>query len=145
MHAFPHFYQASVSANPENPLTTSCKQFLSIQVSPPVEFGGAGTEWSPEELLMASIADCLVLSFRAISKIAKFEWLNIECESRGELDKIERKILFTKVYTKAVLTVSDGADVKKAEALLSKAEQACFITNSLNSESFFECEVVIAD
>lgn len=145
MHAFPHFYQASVVADPDNPLTTSCKQFPNIAVSPPVEFGGSGEQWSPEELLMASVANCLVLSFRAIAKMAEYEWLNIQCESRGELDKVERKIVFTKVYTKATLTLHSEADIEKAKALLNKAEQACFITNSLSSESFFECDIVMSD
>jgi uncharacterized OsmC-like protein len=94
---------------------------------------------------MASIANCLVLSFRAISNMSKFEWVSIECESRGELDKVDRHIQFTKVFTKVVLVVDLDTDMKKAEVLLNKAERACFITNSLNSESFFECEILVVD
>lgn len=145
MQPLPHQYQVSVKAEPMNPVVTSCQSLPNIQVSPPMEFGGAGTEWSPEELFMASIANCLVLSFRAIAGIAKFEWVNLECDSRGELDKVGRSIQFTKVFTRAVLSVSADADQAKAEMLLHKAERACFITNSLNSESFFECEIVVRE
>lgn len=143
MKPLPHEYKANVVGHPENPLITSCQTFPDIAVSPPVEFDGTGTEWSPEELFMASIANCLVLSFRVISKMSKFDWLTIECESQGVLDKVERQIKFTQVLTKAKLTISASADKEKAEKLLEKAEKACFITNTLACESFFECEIVV--
>ncbi len=145
MKPLPHSYKANVIGNPENPLTTACQNFPNIAVSPPVEFDGPGTEWSPEELFMASISNCLVLSFRVISKMSKFDWLTIECESQGVLDKVDRQIKFTKVFTKATLTVNAGADKEKAEKLLEKAERACFITNTLSCESFFECEIKVAE
>jgi organic hydroperoxide reductase OsmC/OhrA len=145
MTPLPHEYQAKVVGTAVSPFDTTCKDFPAIQVSPPTEFGGEGLDWSPEELFMASIANCLVLSFRAISSISKFDWASIECESRGVLDKVDRHIQFTKVFTKAVLVVDSDAKIEKAEQLLKKAERACFITNTLNCESFFECEILVVD
>jgi hypothetical protein len=33
----------------------------------PREFDGRGNQWSPESLLAAALADCFVLSFRAVA------------------------------------------------------------------------------
>lgn len=33
--------------------------------APPVQFGGDGKEWSPEDLFVAAVADCYLFSFKA--------------------------------------------------------------------------------
>lgn len=142
MEQLPHTYTVSVSGLPQNNLSVTCGELSPMEIAPPMQFDGPGDQWSPEDLLMASISGCLVLSFRAIAKASRLEWISIQCESSGKLDKVERKILFTEVTTKAILTVPAGTSTETAEKLLHKAEQSCFITNSMNSENHFECEIV---
>jgi len=112
-----------------------------MEVAPPAQFDGPGDQWSPEELFMASVSSCLVLSFRAIAKASKFEWLSITCESSGELNKVDKQIKFTSLVSRARLIVPLGANLKTGEKLLHKAEQTCFINNSLSCESRIECEI----
>ena len=92
MKDFPHYYKAAASGESTGNLSVNVENLGSLAVAPPSQFGGPGDQWSPEDLLMASVANCLILSFRAIAKIRKFEWVAIECESEGELDKVGRKI-----------------------------------------------------
>ena len=94
---------------------------------------------------MAAVTNCLVLSFRAIAAASRFEWLNIECDASGVLDQVERKIQITTIENSVTLTVPAGSDPAKAEKLLEKAEQACFISNSLTAEVALKCEIVISD
>lgn len=145
MKALPHTYTVNVAAEPGNNLLAAAENLPTLGVAPPLQFDGPGDQWSPEDLLMASIASCLVLSFKAIASASNFEWISIECESSGELDKVDRLMKFTKVYTRARLTVPAGSNVETAEKLLNKADHSCLVSNSLSSQLQFECEVVVGN
>ena len=118
MKELPHNYSVTVEGTPEGLLSAANEHLPALKVAPPVEFDGPGDQWSPEELLMAALANCLVLSFRAIASASKFEWLSIDCEANGELDRVERKMLFTRVETRVKLRIPSAADREKAEKLL---------------------------
>ncbi|MEH6467104.1 MAG: OsmC family protein [Porticoccus sp.] len=142
MKPFPHTYTAAASADPTGNVTSSLENGCTVDVAPPVEFDGAGDVWSPEELLMASVANCLILSFKSIARAYDLNWTHIECYSDGQLEKIERKVKFTRVHTRVKLTIASAEDNDKAKRILEKAEDTCFITNSLTAESDFSCEIV---
>lgn len=138
----PHDYEATAKLNPESLVTLSSDGLPSIESAPPKEFGGSGEQWSPEDLLVAAVADCFTLSFKAIAAASKFSWVDLECHVSGTLDKVERAIQFTELKIKAKVVIPADADASRAERLLEKAEQACFITNSLKAEKHLETEVV---
>lgn len=144
MQALPHKYQLNVQGKPESSLNVSANNLPSLEVSPPAQFGGPGDQWSPEDLLIASSASCLVLSFKAIARASKFEWTDIECNAEGTLDKVERTTKFTEIVTKVKLTIPATESPEKAEKLLNKAEEVCLVSNSLSCESRIECEIILA-
>ena len=109
--------------------------------APPKEFDGPGNQWSPEGLLTAAVADCFVLSFRAIAAASKYAWVSLEARTEGTLDRIDGKMRFTRFDTHAKLHVPEGADVERAKKLLEKAELACLVANSLSSERHLTSEV----
>jgi peroxiredoxin-like protein len=141
--ALPHQYQAKASGKPDTYLNISIANIADMVVAPPAQFGGPGDQWSPEDLFMASIASCFILSFRAIARASKLSWLSIECESEGVLDRVEGLTRFTKVITRATLLIADTESIEKAERLLHKAEQSCLVVNSLSSESQLECIISV--
>lgn len=145
MQALPHQYQVSVHGKPEEALETSSGQLPGLKVTPPAQFGGPGDQWSPEDLLMASVANCLVLSFRAIAKASKFEWLDIDCVSEGTLDKVERQMKFTAITNKVSLRIPATESREKAEKLLNKAEESCLVSNSLSCERHLELNIAVED
>lgn len=104
----------------------------------PAEFDGPGDKWSPESLLTAAVADCFVLSFRAIAGASKLEWTALDCDVGGVLERVEGVHRFTRFDITAKLVLPAGGDAAKAERLLDKAEQICLITNSLKSETHLE-------
>ena len=65
MHPFPHNYGVSAHATPVSDVAIEGATLPSIQSAPPAEFGGPGDRWSPETLLVAAVADCFILTFRA--------------------------------------------------------------------------------
>jgi peroxiredoxin-like protein len=144
MHPFPHHYRVSGNANSTGNVTISSTGVPDISSAPPEEFGGPGDQWSPESLLVAAIADCFVLSFRAIARASKLEWTALECEATGTLDRVDRVTLFTHMNVSAALTIPPDSDPGKAEKLLHKAEESCLISNSLRAERSLEVTVTVA-
>jgi organic hydroperoxide reductase OsmC/OhrA len=123
-------------------VTVASPQLPSLETAPPPEFDGPGGIWSPESLLCAAVADCFILTFRAVSRTAKLEWVKLECRVVGTLERVDSQAQFTRYATFATLTVATGSDAEKARALLERAEQSCLISNSLRGARTLESEIV---
>lgn len=144
MHPYPHVYQVHASAEAQGLVTLGSAGLADIPCSPPPEFDGPPGYWSPETLLAGAIADCYVLSFRAVARASKLEWTSIKVGVHGTLDKVDGVTRFTNYVTRARLVVPAGADRVRVEAVLQKSEKVCLISNSLNGERHLETEIVEA-
>ncbi len=127
-------YTVSARVQPENLVALTAAGLPDLESGPPKEFGGSGEQWSPEDLLVAAVADCFALSFRAIAAASKFTWIDLNCSVIGTLEKVERNTQFTEFEINVVLKIPGDSDASRAQRLLEKAEQTCFITNSLKAE-----------
>ena len=145
MQPYPHRYSVAASGEPEGSVTLTSDGVEAIESAAPREFGGPGDRWSPEALLVAAVADCFVLSFKAVARASRLEWRALTCNVEGILDKVDGVTQFTEFKVAAKLIVPDGVDVEKATRRLEKAEQVCLITNSLTAGSELTTEIVIAD
>jgi len=141
MQDLPHHYVVSAGAKTAGNVTLSSHGVIDLESAPPAEFGGPGDQWSPESLLVAAVADCFILSFRAIARASRLEWDSLTCQVEGTLDRVERVTQFTGFTVTATLDVAAETDTAKAERLLEKAEQVCLITNSLKADSHLEATV----
>jgi organic hydroperoxide reductase OsmC/OhrA len=139
---YPHLYHASATGGAAGVVTVASPSLPPIATTAPPEFGGPGGTWSPETLLCAAVADCFILTFRAISRAARFEWLKLECSVHGSLERVDTQASFTRFAVAVTLTVPPGADSAKARELLERAEHGCLISNSLRATRSLECTVV---
>jgi len=144
MQDFPHQYLVSADAKSSGNVVLSSEGVADLPSAPPAEFGGPGNQWSPESLLVAAVADCFVLSFRAIARASRLDWDSLHCSVDGTLERVDRVTQFTGFKVSATLNVPAGSNLEKAERLLEKAEQACLITNSLKADSHLEATVHVA-
>ena len=98
-------------------------------------FRGDGARYNPEELLVAALSTCHMLSYLHV------------CTSSGivvtaYLDKAEGRMEetsdggghFTEVVLRPVVTVKESSMVEKARQAHAKASQLCFIAASVNFE-----------
>lgn len=145
MEPFPHHYTVTGSATLDSNVALRGTDLPEIITAPPAEFGGPGDKWSPESLLVAAVADCFILSFRAIARASNLDWKTLTCDASGTLDRVERVTRFTAIAVNARLTVPAGTNVETAEKLLHKAEQSCLITNSLIADSSLSIDVRVED
>lgn len=138
---FPHHYVVSAACGPEGTVSLSGEGLPRIASLPPKAFGGPGDQWSPEDLLVAAVADCFCLSFRAIAQASKFAFRTLDCRVSGTLDRVERVMQFTEMKIEARLSLDPGGDPERARRLLEKAEQMCLITNSLKCSVHLDTQV----
>ncbi len=144
MQPFPHHYTVSASANQQGDAAIDAQTLPRLVTATPVEYGGPGGRWSPETLLVAAVADCFVLTFRAIAAVSKFEWISLNCEVTGTLDRVEHVTQFTGFVVHARLKVSPETNREQALRMLTKAEQTCLVTNSLKSRCQLDAAVDVA-
>jgi organic hydroperoxide reductase OsmC/OhrA len=142
VQSFPHQYVATASSSSTSLVSIATSGIEAIEVAPPPEFGGPEHQWSPEVLLMSAVSSCFILSFRAIARASNLEWISLECVSAGTLDKPERSVWFTDVESTATLRVPPGVDQEKAKRLLERAEQTCFVSNTLKSKLHLKCQIL---
>jgi organic hydroperoxide reductase OsmC/OhrA len=132
-HPFPHRYIVRASGPPEGLVTVKGDGLAAIHTSAPPEFGGPEGNWSPESLLIAAVADCFVLSFRAVARASSLSWRHLDVAVEGVLDKLDGVTQF-KLFTLDVrLVLEPGAVETLAHSALAKAKRACLVTNSLKA------------
>jgi len=131
MKPYPHHYRVDAAARPTQSVTLSVAGLPDLASAPPVEFDGPGDQWSPETLLVAALADCFVLTFRAVARASRLEWSHLECHAEGTLERIEGVTRFTGFRIEARLDLPSGGNTEMGKRLLEKAEKTCLVTNSL--------------
>ena len=124
--AFPHRYTVSLVdrqlvAPPRAPIAAG---------SPP-QFGGSDTVWSPEELLVAAVLECLWTTFEAYARhdaLAVHGWSGTGV---AVLEKGAPVPRFTSITLRVELVVTES-DAERARRLLQTAEERCIISRALN-------------
>ena len=131
MQAFPHRYRVKGAGRVTGDVELTAERLTSLRSASPVEFDGPGDQWSPETLLVGAVADCFILTFRAIAKASRLSWISLDCEVTGTLDRVDHVMQFTRFDITAHLVVAAGEDADRARRALEKSERTCLISSSL--------------
>lgn len=142
MQDLPHQYHVNASAEAEGNVILKVDDLPQLISAAPKEFDGPGDQWSPEHLLTAAVADCFILTFRAVAKASRLEWNTLEVTASGILERIERQTKFTRFAMSARLKVPAETDADKARKIMEKSEANCMITNSLSAEVHLQTDVI---
>ncbi len=115
----------------------------SLDFSAPPEFQGTAGIWTPEHFLVAAVATCFITTFRAIAEFSKFEIGGLQVTAEGVLSKGEGGFKFTNVIVRPTLTILREEDRERGLKLMDKAEHACLVSRSLNSQISLEPTVIV--
>jgi peroxiredoxin-like protein len=143
MQEFPHRYRVTAAGAADGDVNVTSPRLSALITAPPAEFGGPGDRWSPETMLVGAVADCFILTFRAVARAMKLPWESLTCDVEGTLDRVEKATQFTAFTVRATLTVAPGTDVDQAGRALDKAERNCLVTNSLKASVHLEAKVLL--
>ena len=112
-----------------------------MRTAPPTDYDGPGDAWSPEHLLLASVQACFLFTLRAIARLSKVEFLALELDATGTVDRQDGVTRFTEIVLRLRLTVSSGTDRERALHILEKSEAACLGSASLSTPIRLEPEI----
>jgi organic hydroperoxide reductase OsmC/OhrA len=105
-----------------------------IVVGSPPEFKGEPDVWTPEELLVGSLNTCIMLTFLSIAQARGLTPASYESEAEGLLENVEGKFRITEVTVRPHITVKGEGDLARAREIMERAEDECFISNSVKSK-----------
>lgn len=134
MDPFPHRYVVDARCEATGPVDLESEGAPKLVSAAPKEFGGPGDQWSPETLFVGAVVDCFLLSFRAVARASKLEWIGLRCRATGTLDRVDRVTRFVAMEIEADLILPAGGSVETGKRILEKAEASCLVSNSLAVE-----------
>ena len=116
-----------------------------LPIAAPPAFGGPAGVWTPEHMLVAAAAACLMTTFLAAAEASQLCVLSYEAPATGILERAEdRRYWVPTIEVRPRVRVASEADRARALRLLEKAEAACLITRSLRSTVVVRPEVEVA-
>jgi organic hydroperoxide reductase OsmC/OhrA len=145
MQDYPHHYHAVAAGEADGIIDTSSPGLATLPTLAPAEFGGPGDLWSPETMLVAAVANCFILTFRAVARGSHFDWNSASCKVVGVLDRVERVTCFTEFHIDVTLHLPPESEEHKAVHIAEKSEHVCLVTNSLTGRKILNVQVVIDD
>jgi len=142
-----HDYEVNVTGTgPKSGVLDAPHDLLpALDVSSPPEFGGPGRVWSPEHLFVASVASCLMTTFRAIAANSGVAVVDYVDHSVGRLQRgADGLYSIVRITLKPRVVISEDSSPERASRILEKAERVCLISRSIRSEVVLEPTVLQA-
>jgi organic hydroperoxide reductase OsmC/OhrA len=105
-------------------------------------FRGDAATHNPEDLFLAAISSCHMLSYLALCAREKLRVVAYEDQARGTMQEDGKGGgKFTEVVLHPVVTLASAGDAARATELHERAHQLCFIANSCNFPIHHQAEV----
>jgi organic hydroperoxide reductase OsmC/OhrA len=106
-------------------------------------FRGDASRHNPEDLLLAALSSCHMLSYLALCARSRIPVLAYRDSASATMSETApHRVGFTEVVLRPRVVIAPGADAAKARALHEKAHEICFIANSVNFPVRHEAEIV---
>lgn len=143
MKPLPHRYQVRIAGGPSGHATLASPGVSDLATAAPVDFGGPGDAWSPEQLLLAAVDACFLLTFRAIAQASRIEFTSLDLDGEGIVDRDARGMRFTEIVLRPRVALPAGADPARVRWALEKAEKTCLVSASLSTPIRLEPQIVV--
>jgi len=109
-------------------------------------FRGDPSRWNPEDLLLAALSECHLLSYLHACVVAGVVVTDYRDEASGTMKEDGRGGgAFTEVVLRPVVTVSEPGMVEAAHAAHAQANAWCFIANSVSFPVRHEATILVRD
>lgn len=105
-----------------------------LEVSGPPEFKGAEGLWTPEDLFVAALNLCTMLTFVAFAGHKGLEFADYQSDAEGTLEFLEGKYRITEVSLYPHVTLKSPADIEPGQEIMRDAHAQCFIANSISAQ-----------
>jgi len=117
-----------------------------LQASSDKPFRGDPSRWNPEDMLLAALSQCHLLSYLHACVTVGVVVTAYEDEATGVMKEDGRGGgAFTEVMLRPRVTVADASMVEAARAAHTQAHEWCFIANSVNFPVRHEPTILVSD
>ena len=96
-------------------------------------YGGDQSRVNPEQLFVASLSACHALTYLFLAAKHGIPVTDYRDDAEGHLGLVDGRIRMQGVTLRPLITLQSGEDEHRARALLAKAHDRCFITNSVTT------------
>lgn len=103
-----------------------------LQGSADAAFGGDATLHNPEDLLLAALAGCHMLSFLWAAEQAGVAVQDYRDAATARLADVGKRLRFVEAVLRPEVTLAPGADPAQVAKLHERAHRVCFIANAVN-------------
>jgi len=141
MKPLPHRYSARIAGGPVGYAIVSSGGVPDLRTAAPLDFDGPGDAWSPEQLLLAAVEACFLLTFRAVAQASRLEFVSLAVDAEGVVDRVDGVTRFTEIVLRPRVGLPAGADRIRVQRALEKAERACLVSSSLDTPIRLEPEI----
>ncbi len=141
MQPLPHHYDVQLSGGPAGYARLSTPGVPDLRTAAPSDYDGPGDAWSPEHLLLAAVQTCFLLTLRAVARASNVQFVALEVDAAGTVDRQGGVTRFTEIVLRPRLTVPAGTDRERAVRALEKSEKACLVSASLSTPIRLEPEI----
>ena len=105
----------------------------SLPMSAAASYRGDASRANPEQLLVASLSACQVLTYLYVAAKRGIVVVAYTDDAEGHLALVDGRIRVARVILRPRITLEAGADEAQARELVEKAHQDCFIANSVST------------
>jgi organic hydroperoxide reductase OsmC/OhrA len=105
-----------------------------IEIGSPPEFKGEAGVWAPEEMLVAALNACMMLTFVAFAQGKKLEFVAYESAAEGLLENVDGKYRIVEVSVQPIVVLRSEADIAAARTIMAEVKENCFISNSITAD-----------
>jgi len=109
-----------------------------IHFTTPPQFGGVEGRWSPEDLLLSSVASCFTSTFHALAERSGFHFNDLQVEVQGWVNKFESGYMFSEIVIRPTVKIPTEEDRVRAERLMEKSKRLCLVSRALAVSQKFE-------
>jgi organic hydroperoxide reductase OsmC/OhrA len=108
-------------------------------------FGGNGERYNPEDLFVAALSSCHLLSYLAICARNGVTVLGYEDDASGTMSiRPDGSGKFEEVTLRPIVTISSDSDEQRARGLHDEAHKQCFIASSVAIPVHHEAQIKVA-
>jgi len=116
----------------------------SLLASADTPFRGDGGRWNPEDLLLAALSECHLLSYLHACVTAGVVVVSYRDDATGLMRQAGNGGAFVEVVLRPQVAVADASMIEAAEAAHAHANEWCFIANSVNFPVRHEATITVA-
>ena len=113
---------------------TSASGKPDIAIGSPPEFKGDPDVWAPEEMLVAALNACMMLTFVSFAQSKRLAFVAYESTAEGLLENVDGKYRIVEVSVRPTLVLRTEADIATARTIMAEVKENCFISNSITAD-----------